>query len=106
MRASNGSTRVEKVLLLVPCWLVIADAIRFTGNLLVQSYDPISPRIYDPLTQVFTRCDRRSSTRAPRILDSFRRVYQALSALAAVFHQKLRLTRDGCGEFLGIAAGD
>jgi hypothetical protein len=77
MPASNGSTRVEKVLLLVPRWLVIADAIRFTGNLLAQSYDPISPRIYDPLTQVFTRCDRRSSTRAPRILDSFRKVYQA-----------------------------
>ena len=106
MRASNGSTRVEKILLLVPRWLVTADALRCTGNLLAHSYDPLSLRIYDPLTQVFTRCDRRSSPRAARILDSFRKVYQALSARAAAFHQKLRLARDGCGEFLGIAAGD
>ena len=37
-------------MLLAPGWLVIADALRFTGNLLGQSYDPTSLRIYDPLT--------------------------------------------------------
>ena len=41
-------------------------------NFAVCAYDPTELRIYDPLIQGFTRCDRRTKPRALRILNSFR----------------------------------